>query len=208
MRVYKAAGGALVRAQRMEQTISPTLHGRTRTTALRGNVCMYVCEREVTAGMAGVTYVTFASVVGVRLCARASLTPTRTMYGCRQPWSRGYFAEGSSSVQVESRGSPVLPTLRIPQLLSSAPFLPSPPSVFSSFLPHHGLGSKAKASPLLHLRRERPCNSNETLPVPVYPGSRLRREVKPYSKRVQGTSPAEKLRCPGKILRNKMFLIQ
>lgn len=71
MRVYKAAGGALVRAQRMEQTISPTLHGRTRTTALRGNICMYVCEREVTAtaGMAGVTYVTFASVVGVRLCA-------------------------------------------------------------------------------------------------------------------------------------------
>lgn len=40
MRVHKAAGGALVRAQRMEQTISPTLHGRTRTnTSSCANVC-------------------------------------------------------------------------------------------------------------------------------------------------------------------------
>jgi len=124
MRVYKAAGGALVRAQRMEQTISPTLHGRTRTTALRGNICMYVCEREVTAtaGMAGVTYVTFASVVGVRLCECASLTPTRT-----------YVRLQTASVQRIFRRRVVGPgrIQRVARSLNppdpSVPFRPPPP---------------------------------------------------------------------------------
>lgn len=72
------------------------------------------CERIQSYGSrdSWITYVTFASVscvchsvcVCVRLCecVRGSLTPTRAMYGCRQPQFRGYFAEGSSSVQVES----------------------------------------------------------------------------------------------------------
>lgn len=158
--------GALVRAQRMEQTILPTLHGRTRTAApscARAFVRMYKCVRmrSYSSGRdSRVTYVTFASVGRVCysvcvlcVCVRASLTPTRSMYGCRQPQSRGYFAEGSSSVQVESWGLLVLSTLRIPQLLSFLSFFAL------SSLPR--LGSKAKASPLLHLRRERPCNSNE-----------------------------------------------
>lgn len=52
--------GALVRAQRMEQTISPTLHGRTRTAApscARARLCVCIGVREygvtAVAGTAG-----------------------------------------------------------------------------------------------------------------------------------------------------------
>lgn len=138
---------------------------RARITFVRVYRCMRM--RSYSSGRASrVTYVTFASVGRLCysicvscVCVRASLTPTRYMCGCRQPQSRGYFAEGSSSVQVESWGLLVLSTLWIPQLSLSLSLPSSLPFFAFSRLPR--LGSKAKASPLLHLRRERPCNSNE-----------------------------------------------
>lgn len=103
MRVHKAAGGAVVRAQRMEQTISPTLHGRTRTnTSSCANVCAsakLLQQQEWPGNVCNIRKCSWR--VCLHVCA--SLTPTKEEYVCcRQPWSRGYFAEGSSSVQVES----------------------------------------------------------------------------------------------------------
>jgi len=78
MRVHKAAGGALVRAQRTEQTISLTLHARSVTRAsvyVRPRVCMPCpCAgvRSYCSGRDGrVTYVTLASLPCVRVPARA-----------------------------------------------------------------------------------------------------------------------------------------
>lgn len=169
MRVHKAAGGALVRAQRTEQTISPTLHGRTRTfvtSRVLARACVAsakLLQRQEWLGNVCNTR-KYASYVYVclRICsifARASLTPTRSMYGCRQPRSRGYFAEG---VVVGPgrilRVARSLSTLRIPQLPSSSPSLPSARHSARSPArpPSCRLGSKAKASPLLHLRRNDP----------------------------------------------------
>ncbi|KAL0128740.1 hypothetical protein PUN28_003845 [Cardiocondyla obscurior] len=98
--------GTLLRTQRMEQTISPTLHGRTRRI----------------------------------LRVARSLNP---------------------------------PDPSVPRFLSPAP---------APLAPLPRLGSKAKASPLLHLRRERLCNSNERpslfpfILVPVLGESRVRRQ--------------------------------
>lgn len=76
MRVHKAGEGALVHAQRMEQTISPTLHVR-----ILRHAPMCVRVRSYCSGRNGrVTYVTFASVVRVRLYVCASLTPMKGMY--------------------------------------------------------------------------------------------------------------------------------
>lgn len=80
MRVHKAAGGAVVRAQRMEQTISPTLHGRTRTnTSSCTNVCASakLLQQQEWPG----------NVCNIRKCSSrvclyvcASLTPMKSMY--------------------------------------------------------------------------------------------------------------------------------
>lgn len=101
MRVHKAGEGALVHAQRMEQTISPTLHGRTCTnTSSCANVCASakLLQRQEWPG----------NVCNIRKCSSRTSVCVCVPYTnegyvrCRQPWSRGYFAEGSSSVQVES----------------------------------------------------------------------------------------------------------
>lgn len=150
-----------------------------------------------------VTYVTFASIVRVCIHVCASLTPTKGMYAADSLGPEDISQKGRR----RSRSNPEGCSFSQPSgSLSSFPLSSSssPPRPYR-------LGSKAKASPLLHLRREQPCNSNETLPVLVYPGSRLRREVRPYSKRVQETSPAEKLRVarekPLKIRRSNLLKI-
>lgn len=115
MRVHKAAGGALVRAQRTEQTISPTLHGRTRTI-VPSPVCLRA--RSYCSGRDGrVTYVTPARVVRVCACARASLT-----------LNEGYVRLQTASVQrIFRRGVVVGPGRILRAARSLNPPVPSGP---------------------------------------------------------------------------------
>lgn len=174
-RTQSRYGCTLVCAQRIEQTISPTLCGRTRTTVL-SRMCVCVCTYVLSAKLLqrqrwpG----NVCNIRGVRIhacvCVCVSLIPTTT----------GYVRLQTASVQRIFRRRVVVGPGRILRLARSL----NPPGSLSAFssLPRptllpslSRLGSKAKASPLLHLHRwKRPCNSNETLPVPVYPGSRLR----------------------------------
>lgn len=114
-----------------------------------------------------VTYVTFASIGCVRhsLCVRVCLCVC--VFVCAHPLHQRGLCMAADSLSPEdisqkgrrrSRSNPEGCSFSQPSGSLNS-LLPSPSSLALSPLPR--LGSKAKASPLLHLRRERPCNSNE-----------------------------------------------
>lgn len=195
----------LVCAQRTEQTISPTLHGRTRTIASSGSrVCLRV--RSYCSGRNGrVTYVTLAIYARARagmcvcMCAHVrvfvrarTLVPytdeeyVRLQTASDQRIFRTRVAVGPGRILRVARSlnppDPSALTSTSPSLLLLSPFLPLPFSPVS--------GSKTKASPLLHLRRNDSATRMRPslFPFILVPVSLSRREVRPYSKRVQGAS--------------------
>lgn len=205
MRVHKAAGGALVRAQRTEQTISPTLHGRTRTL-VPSRACVFasakLLQRQEWLG----------NVCNTRkytgcVCIRARVSYTNEEYVRLQ----------TALVQrIFRRGVVVGPgrILRVARSLNppdpSAPFArtPSrPPAYPYARPPSCRLGSKAKASPLLHLRRNDPTTRMRPSLFPFILVPSQARGKTLFQTRTRD-EPGGGVSLPGEIPRNKMFLIR